>query len=93
MHIVVWTDPALDNLETIRHHLKQFNPYAAAEVAAEITATGNGLVNFPHRGRPIPGTNMREAMTSYPYIIRYRINGDEVVILRIRHGAQRPTNP
>lgn len=36
---------------------------------------------------------MREAMTSYPYIIRYRINGDEVVILRIRHGAQRPTNP
>jgi plasmid stabilization system protein ParE len=34
---------------------------------------------------------MREVMSSYPYIIRYRTAGDEVVILRVRHMARRPT--
>jgi len=36
---------------------------------------------------------MRELVTARPYIIRYRIVGDEVVILRVRHAAQRPTDP
>ncbi len=39
----------------------------------------------------VPRTTMREVMTSYPYIIRYRIVGDEIVILRVRHMARRPT--
>jgi len=88
---VVWTAAALANLQAVRDYIKQFNPNAAAKVAAEIVATSNGLVTFPHRGRVVPRTKMREVMSSYPYIIRYRIVGDEVVILRVRHSARRPT--
>ena len=36
---------------------------------------------------------MRELVTAYPYIIRYRIRRDEVVILRVRHASHRPTDP
>jgi plasmid stabilization system protein ParE len=36
---------------------------------------------------------MRELLTAYPYIIRYRVHRDEVVVLRVRHSAQRPTTP
>ena len=37
---------------------------------------------------------MRELIShSYPYIIRYRIEGERVIILRIRHMARRPTHP
>jgi plasmid stabilization system protein ParE len=36
---------------------------------------------------------MRELISTYPYIIRYHIDGDKVVILRVRHTARRPTNP
>jgi plasmid stabilization system protein ParE len=36
---------------------------------------------------------MREVMTASPYIIRYRIDGGKVVILRVRHAARRPTAP
>ena len=36
---------------------------------------------------------MRELVTVSPYIIRYRISGEEVLILRVRHSARRPTNP
>ncbi len=93
MYDVVWTESALDNLQAIRDYIQQFNPYAADKVAAEIIATGNGLINFPHRGRPVQGTSLREAITSFPYIIRYRISGNQVIILRVRHSAQKPTRP
>ena len=36
---------------------------------------------------------MRELLTNYPYIIRYRIVGSTVRILRVRHTARHPTNP
>jgi plasmid stabilization system protein ParE len=36
---------------------------------------------------------MRELVAEYPYIIRYHIDGDKIVILRIRHTARRPTVP
>ncbi|HEX3990971.1 MAG TPA: type II toxin-antitoxin system RelE/ParE family toxin [Acetobacteraceae bacterium] len=39
----------------------------------------------------MPGTDTRELVTAYPYIIRYRIVGDQVRILRVRHTSRRPT--
>lgn len=37
------------------------------------------------------GTVMRELVSIYPYIIRCAIDGDKVVILRVRHTSWRPT--
>jgi plasmid stabilization system protein ParE len=88
---VVWTEKALDGIARAYDYLYDFNPQAAMRVAENIREVGNGLVNFPHRGRMVPRTTMREVMSSYPYIIRYRIVGDEIVILRVRHMARRPT--
>jgi plasmid stabilization system protein ParE len=62
-------------------------------VADSLVEAGNSLAKFPHRGRPVPGTDMRQLVTAYPYFIRYQVVGDEVVILRIRHSARRPTDP
>ena len=62
-------------------------------MAEALLAAGDSLVNYPFRGRPVPGTFLRELVTVSPYIIRYRIDGDEVVILRVRHSARRPTDP
>ncbi|WP_284943858.1 type II toxin-antitoxin system RelE/ParE family toxin [Acidisoma cladoniae] len=90
---IVWTEPALANLQAIRDYIQQFNPYAAVTVAADLIATGNGLINFPYRGRPVRGTSMREVASCYPYIIRYRISGEDLVILRIRHASRRQTIP
>jgi toxin ParE1/3/4 len=90
---VVWTEPALDSIQRAYDYLFEFNPRAAAYVAESLRDAGDSLENFPHRGRPVPGTDMRELVTAYPYIIRYRIVGDDVVILRVRHTSRRPTNP
>lgn len=90
---VVWSDTALDQLDAIGLYIERFNPKAAEEVAAHLIAAGNGLGHFPHRGRLVPGTGMRELVTSPPYVIRYRVVDDTVQILRVRHTPRRPTNP
>lgn len=50
---------------------------------------GDGLVAFPRRGRPVGGA-IRELATVTPYIVRYAIDGEQVSILSVRHGRQRP---
>jgi len=71
-----------------------FNSAAAVQLAEGLLAAGDSLANFPHRGRRVLNTDMRELITDYPYIIRYRILRDEEVrILRVRHTSRRPTDP
>ena len=91
---VIWSPSALREISHATDYLVDFNPRAAMELAKGLLAAGDGLVHFPHRGRPVAGTNMRELVTAYPYIIRYRITRDDTVrILRVRHTSRRPTNP
>lgn len=90
---VVWSPSALREVARVFDYLVAFNPRAAAEVSNGLIAAGDSLMHFPHRGRPVANTGKRELITSYPYIIRYRIVRDEVRILRVRHTSRRPTNP
>ena len=90
---VVWTKTALRGVWRAYDYIFDFNPQAAAHMAEALLTAGDSLVNFPHRGRPVRGTSMRELVTVSPYIIRYRVTGDEVQILRVRHTARKPTNP
>ncbi len=89
MNKVAWSATALGQLQVIRTYIGQFNPMAAQTLAEALIEAGNSLVNFPHRGRRMPGTDGREMVAFYPYIIRYRIVGDEIRILRVRHGMRR----
>jgi toxin ParE1/3/4 len=91
---VIWSPSALREVARIFDYLAVFNPRAAMEVSVALTDAGDSLIHFPHRGRLVPNTQMRELVTMYPYIIRYRIiRDDEVHILRVRHTARRPTKP
>lgn len=90
---VVWTKTALRGVWRAYDYIFEFNPTAAGRMADALIAAGDSLETFPHRGRPVPGTGMRELVSVSPYIIRYRVERDGVVILRVRHSARRPTNP
>ncbi len=90
---VIWSPSALREVLRIFDYLSDFNQLAADEVFNTLIETGDGLANFPHRGRPVRNSDMREVMTSYPYIIRYRVTPDTLRILRVRHTARRPTTP
>jgi toxin ParE1/3/4 len=89
----IWTFSALADVEGIRRYIGNFNPYAARDMAERIIEAGDSLTSFPHRGRRVPGSQLRESTIARPYIIRYRVEPNRVVIPRVRHGARRPTKP
>jgi addiction module RelE/StbE family toxin len=86
---IIWAPLAVDDLRSIRDYIGQFNPSAAARFADRLVATAESLAEFSDRGRPV-SSKRRELVVVWPYIIRYRIEAERVVILRVRHGAQRP---
>jgi toxin ParE1/3/4 len=90
---VVWTETALQGVWRAYDYLMDFNPRAAIHLAESLLEAGDSLNNFPHRGRLVRGTGMRELVTVSPYIIRYRVTADTVIILRVRHSSRRPTRP
>lgn len=88
---VVWTDEAVRNLDNIAAYLNELNPWAAQRLATSLLDAADSLVEHPDRGRSV-GEGRRELTVINPYIIRYRVETSTVYILRIRHGAQRPTS-
>ena len=86
---IVWTREALINLELIRAYIQQFDPGAARRMATRLIDAGDSLSDFPERGRDV-GAGVRELVTVPPYILRYRLEGGTVYILRVRHGAREP---
>lgn len=87
MREIVWTEDAVAHLEAIFAYVEAFDPAAARRLADKLIAVADSLAEFSQRGRPA-GENLREMTTVWPYILRYRVEGDRVIILRIRHGAR-----
>lgn len=79
---------ALRDLQGIRNYIGQFNPTAARRVAARLEAAGDSLADLSARGRPTG--RYRELTAIWPYVLRYRLADDRVIILRVRHGKQQP---
>ena len=87
MRKIVWTEEAVGNLEAIATYISASNPAAAGGLAERPIAVADSLALYSERGRAV-GEGRREMTVVWPYILRYRIDGDRVVILRIRHGSQ-----
>lgn len=87
MRRIVWTDEAVSHLEAIIAYISAFNPAAAARLGERLIAVADSLTEFSERGRDV-GDGRREMTTVWPYVLRYRVDGDRVIILRIRHGAR-----
>ena len=86
---VVWSDRAVSDVENIKAYIAQFNPSAADRMAGRLVAAALQLESVPAIGRATT-RGRRELAIVTPYLIRYRITGDRVTILEVRHGARRP---
>jgi toxin ParE1/3/4 len=84
-----WTTPAAQDLYNIVLHIQQDNPAAANKVAQTLYDACDRLENFPRRGRKGRLEGTRELVfAGLPYIVVYRIQDQDLEILRIYHGAQ-----
>jgi addiction module RelE/StbE family toxin len=67
------------------------NPDAAVKMYAYIRERVATLANHPETGRPGRVFGTRELVIGgYPYIIPYRIRGNEVQVLCVFHTSQKP---
>jgi len=85
---IVWAPLAIDDLRSVRAYIAQFNPLAAAGLAERLITTAESLAELSERGRGV-SQQRREMVVVWPYIIRYRVEAERIVILRVRHGARR----
>lgn len=87
--ILKWHRRARQDLGKVRAYIARENPAAAAKVAQRILDAVAQLPDSPALGRPGRVLNTRElVVTGTPYLLPYTVVGEEIVILRVLHGAQ-----
>jgi toxin ParE1/3/4 len=87
---VKWLRQALQNLADEADFIAQDSPKSAAELIKHLMQSADSLATHPQMGRPgrVPGT--RElVVTRFPYILPYRVRGENVEILRVFHTARK----
>ncbi|MFM7448013.1 MAG: type II toxin-antitoxin system RelE/ParE family toxin [Leptolyngbyaceae cyanobacterium] len=94
MFEVIWLPAALSDLERHFDFLNEKNASVASRAARMILNAGASLSNYPERGVAIPGTNQRKLRVffgRYGYSLYYRIEDNQVFILRVHHGRENPS--
>ena len=85
-----WTKPALRDLEEIGDFIARDNVLAAAETVATILDAAEALATHPQLGRAGRIAGTRELVVAQtPFVVPYRVVGDDVQILAVFHGARR----
>lgn len=91
---VRWTTDAADDLEGICDYIAQNRPESAQRVAQSVVERIGTLKTFPHLGRLGRVHGTRElAFPPLPFLAIYEIREEQIVVLRILHGAQRWPQP
>jgi toxin ParE1/3/4 len=77
---VAFAPRALRDLEIIDAYLAERSPAAAVNVLGAIKSSIDTLSFFPHIGRLVDAAGHRRVpVLRYPYVIFYRIGGDELL--------------
>lgn len=90
MPTIRYTRRALGRLGHIGDWIEKDNPTAARRVVGRIAKAIEGLAERPQIGRPGRISGTRElVLADLPYIVSYRLKGDDIEIITILHTSQR----
>jgi toxin ParE1/3/4 len=82
---IVWTEPALDQLDEVAEYIALDNLVAASSLVAKVFKVVDRLERFPNSGREppeLPDSIYREVLCP-PCRIFYRRDGKDVLILHV----------
>ena len=86
----VWSPSALSDIDAIAEYIARDSADHAALLIARLRRAADRLMDFPRRGRIIPeldDPSCREVIEG-PYRLMYRVEGDDVWITGVVHGAR-----
>jgi plasmid stabilization system protein ParE len=89
---VVWRERALNDIDRLYSFLFEKDEEAAAKAAKVILRGSSLLEESPRLGRPMSdGTYRRELFVPFGsgfYVLRYFLDSDVVIIVRVWHGRE-----
>ena len=86
-----WSPAAVADVQRLRAFIEPHNSSAARHAAASLKQAASTLLMHPGIGKRLEGRQDRELFVTFGqrgYVIRYRLDGDDLVILRIWHGLE-----
>lgn len=85
-----WSRRAVRGLASIHDYIAKDSPAAAARVAAAIAEAAQRLETIPLMGRPGRIGDTRELVVpGLPYILPYRVAGEEIQIASVIHTSRK----
>lgn len=86
--MVLWTQTALSDLESIIDHIAAEDPAAAFEVLDRLQARAASLADLASRGRVVPelrdiGVNQYRELIERPWRLVYRTDGARTVMIAV----------
>jgi toxin ParE1/3/4 len=89
MRELVWLDSAVNDIARLRQFIIKENPEAAKRAAEAIKDAAARLIELPTVGKPVKDLpQYRDLLARFGaggYVIRYRIHGEIIYIVHIRH--------
>jgi toxin ParE1/3/4 len=88
---VIWTIPALNDLETSLEYIELDDELAAKRLARRVFETTDRLTNFPNSGtkpKELVGTPYRRIVVA-PLLIYHRKGDEGVYIVHVRRGEMK----
>jgi plasmid stabilization system protein ParE len=84
------TRRAATQIERALDYIEAESPQGANRMRERIRTLFLLLAQHPHAGQAtdLPGVCL--SVSPFPYLIFYRVTGDEVIVQRVRHTSRRP---
>ena len=87
---VKWLKTAIRNLDAAMEYMARDDPGTAITMYADIRKRVATLAKHPEIGRPGRVFGTRElVIEGYPYVVPYRVQENEVQILRVFHTSRK----
>lgn len=83
-----FTPRAVEDLKRLRAFIAEHNPDAANRISKRLRKSIQHLVENPQLGKAVEDLPEARDFITGPYLVRYTIIGETVVILKIWHGKE-----
>jgi toxin ParE1/3/4 len=87
---LIWTEPALSDLDAVADYIALDNPAAASHLVERVFRSVDRLERFPNSGKcppELPESPYREVIVS-PCRVFYRVEGDAVFLLHVMRAER-----
>ena len=88
--MVVWSEPARNDLKQIYTYISQESSFYAEKVILTLIEKSEILINFPEIGRIVPeimNSSIRELIV-YSYRMIYEISGTDITVHTVIHAKR-----